>query len=211
MSTISTVKRRRGRPPKDQAGFSETKATLIRSGIEVLTEKGYSAAGIDEILKQVSIPKGSFYHYFGSKEAFGIELIKNYSAFFTHKLNKHLNKQSTLLPIQRLNAFLDDAKNGMERYHYKRGCLIGNLGQEMSALPQSFREQLKTVFEDWQSIIEALLKEAQLSNQISAKVDCKQSAYLFWIGWEGAVLRAKLEQTPDALFAFSKFYLEGLK
>lgn len=209
MNEIINIKRRRGRPPKDQTGLSDTKAILIRSGIEVLTEKGYSATGIDEILRQVGIPKGSFYHYFNSKEAFGIELIKSYSAFFKHKLDKCFSDQ-TISPIERLKLFFDDAQQGMAKYDYRRGCLVGNLGQEMSALPDSFREQLKNVFIDWQLKIEAVLEEAQSNRDISTKLDCKQSAYLFWIGWEGAVLRAKLDQHPDALHAFSKFYLNSL-
>lgn len=44
-----------------------------------LTEKGFSATGLDEILKAVGVPKGSFYHYFDSKEAFGAELIDRYA------------------------------------------------------------------------------------------------------------------------------------
>ena len=210
MASISPIKRRRGRPPKDQAGFSETKDSLLRSGMEILTEKGYLATGIDEILRQVNVPKGSFYHYFNSKEGFGLALIRNYSSFFIHKLDKFLYDERKL-PIERLNGFLEDATKGMARYKFKRGCLVGNLGQEMSALPESFRKEIKAVFNEWESKVEKCLREAQANGQISADVDCKESAYIFWIGWEGAVLRAKLEQRPDALNTFSKFFLESLK
>lgn len=210
MNSATTIKRRRGRPPKDQAGFSETKAVLIRSGIEFLTEKGYSATGIDEVLRQVGVPKGSFYHYFKSKEDFGLTLIKNYSAFLNHKLDKCFADQ-TISALGRLELFIKDAHQGMESYSYKRGCLIGNLGQEMSALPDSFREALQNVFASWEAKVEHLLKEAQVADQISHQVDCKKAAYGFWVGWEGAVLRAKLDQKPDALYTFSEFYLNSLQ
>jgi TetR/AcrR family transcriptional repressor of nem operon len=210
MNDISIVKRRRGRPPKDQEGHSETRDVLLRSGMEILTEKGYSATGIDEILRKVGVPKGSFYHYFGSKEAFGLELIKHYSGFFMHKLDKFLSDQA-LSPLDRLVAFLEDAADGMARYNFKRGCLIGNLGQEMSALPEPFRDQLVAVFDEWQLKIEKCLLAAKSEGQIPDAVDCRQSAYIFWIGWEGAVLRARLERRPDALNAYTKFYLDSLK
>ncbi|MCG8124941.1 MAG: TetR family transcriptional regulator, partial [Candidatus Thiodiazotropha taylori] len=132
MSSATPLKRRRGRPPKDQAGFSQTKAELIRSGMEVLTEKGYSATGIDEILRRVGVPKGSFYHYFKNKDAFGSELISNYAKFFEHKLDRSLGNRS-LPPLQRLSLFMQDAIDGMARHQFKRGCLVGNLGQEMGA------------------------------------------------------------------------------
>lgn len=210
MNNSTSIKRRRGRPPKDQASFSETREALLRSGMEILTEKGYSATGIDEILRRVGVPKGSFYHYFGSKDAFGSELIQYYSNYFKHKIDKFISDE-TLLPIERLMAFMDDATNGMARYEFKRGCLVGNLGQEMNALPEPFREQLKTVFDEWQLRIEKCLEAAKNAGQIPEELDCRQSAYVFWISWEGAVLRAKLERSPDALKAFSNFFLATLK
>lgn len=209
MTNVASTRRRRGRPPKDQAGFSETREALLRSGVELLTEKGYSATGIDEILRRVGVPKGSFYHYFGSKEAFGAELIRHYSSFFEHKLDKFLSDEM-LPPIDRLAAFMSDAANGMARYQFKRGCLVGNLGQEMSALPEPFREQLMAVFREWQQRVENCLIEAKCAGQIAEAVDCRQSAYVFWIGWEGAVLRAKLDRSPDALNTFADFFLSTL-
>lgn len=210
MQTEAPTKRRRGRPPKDQSNHNETKIALLRSGMEILTEKGYSATGIDEILRKEGIPKGSFYHYFPSKEAFGLALIQYYSDFFKHKLNKFLNDQE-LSPLSRLVGFIQDANKGMARYNFKRGCLVGNLGQEMSALPEPFREKLKAVFDDWQFSVESCLEAAKLAGEIPKHIDCQQSAYIFWVGWEGAVLRAKLERRPNALIAFSNFYLDTLK
>lgn len=210
MTVNTPIKRRRGRPQKDQADYNDTKATLIRSGMEVLTEKGYSAAGLDEILRRVGIPKGSFYHYFNSKDAFGLALIENYSNFFLHKLDKFL-ADTSLSPLNRLQAFMNDAAEGMARYDFRRGCLVGNLGQEMGALPESFRDQLNSVFSAWQRRVKACLEEARTGGEIAQSVNCEQAAYLFWTGWEGAVLRAKLERRPTALKAFSAFFLDSLR
>ncbi len=210
MSSSTPEKRRRGRPPKDDAAFNDTKAVLIRSGLEVLTERGYSAIGIDEILRRVGVPKGSFYHYFNSKSAFGAELIESYANFMNHRLDKFLLDES-LSPIERLTAFTNSSIDGMARYGFKKGCLVGNLGQEVGALPESFRAQISDVLEGWQLKVEQCLVAAKVSRQISAETDCKEAAYLFWSGWEGAVMRAKLEQSPDALQAFSKFFLSSIQ
>ena len=141
--------RRRGRPPRQRADLIDTRELLLRAGLEVLTEKGFSATGIDEVLGRVGVPKGSFYHYFDSKEAFGLELIQRYGDFFARKIDRHL-RNTALSPLDRLHAFIDDAKAGMARFGYRRGCQIGNLGQEMGALPESFRARLQDTFEDWQ-------------------------------------------------------------
>src|SRR5574343_259443 len=94
--------RRRGRPPRQRADLIDTRELLLRTGLEVLTEKGFSATGIDEILGRVGVPKGSFYHYFDSKEAFGLELIQRYGDFFAHKLDRHL-RNTALSPLGRLH------------------------------------------------------------------------------------------------------------
>lgn len=207
---IQTPKpRRRGRPPKQASDGHETRERLLQAGLETLTEKGFAATGIDEILRRVGVPKGSFYHYFASKEAFGIELIMHYNRYFAHKMERHLSN-STLSPLQRLRAFMTDAQAGMAKYDYQRGCLIGNLGQEMGALPESFRAQLNAVFSDWQSRVARCFSEAQAAHELADSVNCEQLAAFFWIGWEGAVLRAKLEGNPTALEIFADEFMASL-
>ena len=209
MDVEAQTPRRRGRPPKQREALGDTRELLLRAGLEVLTEKGFSATGIDEILGRAGVPKGSFYHYFASKEAFGLGLIERYGEFFARKLDRHLDNRS-LPPLARLHAFVDDAKVGMARLGYRRGCLIGNLGQEMGSLPESFRARLKETFEDWQARFSACLKEAQDAGEVARSADTDQLAAFFWIGWEGAVLRAKLEQSARPLEVFAGFYFAGL-
>jgi TetR/AcrR family transcriptional regulator, transcriptional repressor for nem operon len=180
----------------------------MRAGLEALTEKGFSATGIEEILSRVGVPKGSFYHYFDSKEAFGLGLIERYGEFFAAKLDRHLTNRA-LSPLARLHAFTDDAKSSMARFDYRRGCLIGNLGQEMGTLPESFRARLQHTFEDWQRRFALCLVEAQEAGELSSDVDAMQVAEFFWIGWEGAVLRAKLERSANALDVFTQFFFAG--
>lgn len=201
--------RRRGRPPRQREDLIGTRELLLHAGLEVLTEKGFSATGIEEILARAGIPKGSFYHYFASKEDFGLNLIERYGDFFARKIDRHL-RNSALSPLRRLHAFVDDAKTGMARFEYRRGCLIGNLGQEMGALPESFRTRLKETFEDWQSRFSACLVEAQEAGELAREADTKQLAAFFWIGWEGAVLRAKLERSAAPLDVFAECFFASL-
>ena len=209
METQLSTPRRRGRPPKPREYLVETRDLLLRAGLEVLTEKGFSATGIDEILRRVSVPKGSFYHYFESKEVFGAALIAQYARFFARKIDLYLSDK-TLSPLTRLQAFVAAAQAGMAHYDVRRGCLIGNLGQEMGSLPETFRKQLQEVFADWQSRFARCLRAAQDAGELSPQADCEQLAAFFWIGWEGAVLRAKLEQSAAPLEVFARGFFAGL-
>lgn len=209
MSTDQPTLRRRGRPPRRIADQLETRDALVRAGVAVLTEKGFVATGIDEVLRQVGVPKGSFYHWFDSKEAFGLAIIEAYGAFFARKLDRAFLDE-TRTPLARLAAFVDDAAGGMARFDFRRGCLIGNLGQEMGNLPESFRQRLVDVFSDWERRLAACLVLAREAGEIAPHCDCEALATSFWIGWEGAVLRAKLERSDAPLQLYYRTYCAAL-
>lgn len=203
------TKPRRGRRPKTLMDDVDTKALLIRSGLEHLTEFGFTASGIDRVLKRVGVPKGSFYYYFSSKEVFGQELIANYDAFFSKKLDTFLLDEA-YSPLDRLSRYVADAQKTMRKYDFKRGCLIGNLGQEVDSLPESYRDLLLDVFLGWQRRVEVCLRLAKKNSELSATANCKQLAEFFWVGWEGAVSRAKLVKSHKPLANFFACFLAAL-
>ncbi|MCG6857102.1 MAG: TetR/AcrR family transcriptional regulator [Salaquimonas sp.] len=198
--------RRRGRPPKDQSLPGAPRTRLVRAGMAVLTEKGFGAVGISEILSAAQMPKGSFYHYFDSKDAFGLTLIDAYADYFARKLERWFEDRERT-PLQRFRDFIADARAGMARHDFRRGCLVGNLGQEMGALPEPFRDRLSGVFLDWEAQTAKCLKAAQAAGEIRKDADCNRLARFFWTGWEGAVLRAKLDRGPAALDEFAEGFL----
>ncbi len=208
-SVTSATARKRGRPPRLEPAYGTSREALIRAGVALLSEKGYSATGLEEVLRSAGVPKGSFYHYFSSKDVFGAALIEAYATYFVRKLDRWLLDERTA-PLQRIRNFVADARDGMARYEFRRGCVVGNLGQEMSALPELFRDRLHGVLLDWQARTERCLREAQAVGEIAADADCAALAAFFWIGWEGAVLRAKLERSPEPLDLFATLFLTCL-
>lgn len=200
---IKPVKRKRGRPPKGGLGYDNTREALIRCGMELLTEQGFLNTGIDQILKKVNVPKGSFYHYFENKEAFGYVVLENYSEYFIHKLDKHLI-HTDLPALERLQSFIDDAIEGVERFDFKRGCLVGNLTQEFGSSHEFFQKKLADVFQRWKQRIEDCLILAQAEGSLTNSADCKKLADFFWIGWEGAVMHSKLNQNKQAMELFTE-------
>jgi TetR/AcrR family transcriptional repressor of nem operon len=202
------VKRRRGRPPKS-GDVGATRDALIRAGVIAFAEKGYSSIGLEELLGSVGVPKGSFYYYFASKEAFGLAVIEAYTAYFTRKLDAWFGDDD-VPPLERIRNFAADAQAGMARFDYHRGCVIGNLAQDMGALPEAFRERLSAVFADWEKRLGSVLSSAAARGDIGPDSDCDELAAFFWVGWEGAVLRAKLERSGRPLELFARTFLTRL-
>lgn len=204
-----TIPRRRGRPPRADRSELDTRALLIRHGLELLTAQSLPATGLDAVLSRAGVPKGSFYHYFSSKAEFGQAVLAAYADYYARKLERTLER-STLPPLQRLGAFADDAAEAMARHRFERGCLVGNLAQDVGLLPEDYRAQLSAILGDWERRLADCLALARADGALPADTDCAAWARLFWIGWEGAVMRARLERSALALQQFVDGFLLAL-
>lgn len=209
MVHVDAIRKSRGRPRKGGEDYAVVRERLVRAGVVALTEQGFVSTGLDQIVKAAGVPKGSFYTFFPSKEDFGLELIDRYGLYFARRLDRVLLDE-TRTPLQRLQAFIRESTDNVARFDFRRGCLVGNLGQEMTALPESFRQRLIDVFIDWQARIERCLRAAQQAGEIAPGIDCARKAETFWIGWEGAVLRAKLERSGRPMEAYGEDFLASL-
>ncbi len=170
--------RGRGRPRKTESTYADTRNDLIRSGLELLTQNGFLATGVDAIVKNANVPKGSFYYYFKSKEDYAQTVLNAYDSFFEHKLKKHLH-ESSCTPMVRLENFINDACEGIKKYNFTRGCLVGNMMQESPGLPQSFIKVLQNILESWQALVAACLSDALSSGEISSNMNNTQLAAIF--------------------------------
>ena len=203
-------KPRRGRPKKQSSDTFDTRESLLRAGMQILTETGFMNSGIDPILKSVGVPKGSFYHYFSSKEAFGIAVLERYSRYFENKLDKFL-LDDAFTPLERLRNFAQDAENGIIRHDFKRGCLVGNLEQESILLSDIFRQRLQETYLSWQNRVADCLAEGQKQKEVTNEQTTEDMSQIFWIGWEGAVHRARLVKSTQPLSAFLDFFIHTIQ
>ncbi len=205
-------RRPRGRPRKalgDDNERSATRERLIRIGLEVLSETGWDATGIARVLDAAEVPKGSFYHYFASKDDFGLAVVAAYEAYFSERLARSFGHAE--LPLaQQLAAFIDAGRRGLIKYAFRRGCIVGNLGQELGGVNPAFRAALAGVFERWEAGLAGALAAAQARGELSGALDPAAAARFFWMGWEGAVLRAKLAASVQPIDDFETGYFQYL-
>jgi TetR/AcrR family transcriptional repressor of nem operon len=188
---------------------TDTRNALVWCGTELLTERGFQITGIDEVLKRVGVPKGSFYHYFKSKDHFGHAVIDNYETYYAKKMDRIFNDPSQT-PLQRLVNFTVNAKNGMVKFDFKRGCLIGNLGQELAALDTQFRERLEAVLVSWEKRVAECLNEAIETGELAQGQDPQALSRFFWVGWEGAILRSKLMRSLEPIDQFTSIFFRSV-
>ncbi|MGU5737081.1 acrylate utilization transcriptional regulator AcuR [Aeromonas caviae] len=207
MPTSDALPRRpRGRPAQHGHTYADTRDLLIRRGMDLLTEQGIAATSIERVLQSTGIPKGSFYHYFATKHDFTLAVMDAYHHYFCRKLTRYLENEN-LPPLARLVAFVDSACRGMTRYAFQRGCLVGNLGQEVVQLSPELRLRLEQILLDWEALLARCLRDAVTAGELPPDCDCPALAHQFWIGWEGAVLRARLVGDTEPMLSFLRFFM----
>ncbi|MBS9402819.1 TetR family transcriptional regulator C-terminal domain-containing protein [Halomonas sp. TRM85114] len=180
-----------------------TRDKLIRVGAELIAEHGFNATGINSVLKRAEVPKGSFYHYFSSKEDFGLAVIDAFAEEYDARLAA-IFTDTRASPLARLRHYFAVGKQDMLSCDHARGCLIGNLGQELSAQSEVFRARLDQVFRAWERRLADCLDEARGKGEIDATLDAYAQASFIMAGWEGAILRAKTVKSLKPMECFEE-------
>jgi len=188
----------------------DTKTHILDKGAELVRRDGFNNTGLNAILKAADVPKGSFYHYFDSKEDFGLELIdylrKGIGSFF----RSYLVEDDSKPPLQRLRSFFESFRRSFMGEDIMSGCPIGNLTQEMAASHPAFREKLAEVFSDIYEPVGICLAQAIEDGSLPERDDTYELARFIINSWQGAMLAQKVEDTPEPLELFEKYILDHL-
>ncbi len=188
----------------------DTRNEIIKAGMELIVTQGYGATGIGTLLRRVRVPKGSFYHYFPSKESFGLAVIDRFAEIYEDLLQRFL-QDATYGPLQRLENYLAEVAAGLEQRGCAGGCLIGNLGQELAAQNETFRLRLGEIFDRWQQLFADVFKAAQDVGEIGADEDPQMLGGLLLSGLQGALLRSKLQRSAQPLRELSAFLISRVR
>ncbi|OLF84055.1 TetR family transcriptional regulator [Marinobacter sp. C18] len=184
---------------------NDTRNHIINTGADLIGQKGFGATGINAVLTTAGVPKGSFYHYFSSKNDFGLAVIDTFAQEYDTKLDLILNDH-TRSGVDRLRAYFDTGLETMTSCEFTRGCLIGNLGQELAGQNETFRRRLDTVFQGWEKRFERCIEEARQAGDIDDSINPADVASFLLSGWEGAILRAKVLKSTEPMELFVRVF-----
>lgn len=167
-----------------QLHSNEIRDHILATGQRIMAGKGFSAVGLNEILTDAGVPKGSFYHYFSSKEAFGVDILARYFDDYLAELDATLS-QPGLTMAQRLMNYWQLWRESQSFSDCQGKCLAVKLGAEVADLSDSMRGTLQTgtagIIARLADALEAGIEEGSLS------IDDKpsrvaESLYQLWVG-----------------------------
>ena len=143
----------------------KTREQLIEVGLKRIHAAGYGATGVNEILELAQIPKGSFYHHFGSKGVFGQAVLDRYMQFQVDLFHNWASKQG-LTTSERLTGYFKEMSQIFVKSGYQRACLVGKFSTEVAAASDPFRAQLREQIQAWKQDIVELLQQGQANGDV---------------------------------------------
>lgn len=178
--------------------YSDTRQQILSTAQSIILGKGFAAVGLNEILKTAGVPKGSFYHYFESKEHFGSCLLENYFDQYMFTLDEQLTDKS-IPAVERLIAYFDNWLVSQCSDTTIDKCLVVKLSGEVTDLSETMRLALKKGTQRVIDRIALLVQEAIDNGEISPENDASTLTQELYYTWLGATLITKVNHNPDAL------------
>ncbi len=189
--------------------YDDTRSALIAAGMRDMLLGGYDSVGIAGVLSRTGVPKGSFYHYFDSKESFGCAIVEAYAEKWRATRQATFGR-ADLEPLERLDAHFLELEEDVMAQEGMGGCLLGNLSQLMASRSAVLRRAIETAFQEWQEDMVGLLETAQSAGDLPSTSDPEQIAALVIEAYEGALMRAKSQASLVPLKRFREITLKRL-
>jgi len=169
---------------------SRAREKLLDAAQRLMLVKGYPATTIDEICAAAKLTKGSFFHYFESKEDLGKALLDRYASSGQRREWSAL-QMNNRDPLKRVYGYLDFSARLYQRPHGRNGCLLGNFAQELSDTHPEIRSLCAERFDEWAEMLKRALDEAKIKHRPRAPLDTQSLAEHFIAVLEGSLILGK--------------------
>ncbi len=180
------------RQPKTRRGRTSRDA-IVHAAATLMYERGVRATGVDDVLLAAGAGKSQLYHYFETKD----DLV---AAVLEHQLAEVLAQQAQfrLDTWRGLRGWFDALLAG-QRERGCRGCPVGSMASEMSAMSPEMADRVGAAFARWHGTLrtafEALSRRGRL--RPGARPDVLATVALSQI--QGAYLLSTAAQDPEPM------------
>ena len=187
---------------------SPTKEKLLDAAQRLVLAKGFAGTAVDDICKAARLTKGSFFHYFESKDELGVELLTRYctatkQAFAAGCCRKEKD------PLKRVYGLLDFLSGMAEKNPH--GCLMGGMAQELSDTHPEIRSLCAKGFSEVSASVGHDLAAAKKLYASRADWDPKSLADYFVAVMQGSALLGKVRRDPKAATNGIRHFKQYLK
>ncbi len=184
---------------------SDVRENILAVGQRIMSRKGFSAVGLNEILTEAKVPKGSFYHYFASKDAFGEALLSSYFDDYLAEMDAVLGEPGVPMAQRVLNYF-EMWRANQSFLECQGKCLAVKLAAEVADLSESMRAVLNqgtsAIIARLNAAIESGAADGSLTISDSPRT-VAESVYQLWLGASVMVKIVRSTEPFDSAMAMT--------
>jgi TetR/AcrR family transcriptional regulator, transcriptional repressor for nem operon len=189
---------------------SPTKQKLLDAAQELMRTNGYAATSVDDVCEAAGLTKGSFFHYFESKEHLGREVAERY--FSARKeMFQSAPFRGKKDPLERVFGYVDFLLEMARHPEAGKGCLLGTFAQELSDSHPGIRSVCAACFDEQCADLRRELEEAKAAYAPRARWSPQTLAEHLVTILQGALILAKARQDPKVLRDSLHHFKEYLK
>jgi TetR/AcrR family transcriptional repressor of nem operon len=190
---------------------SPTKQRLLDAAEGLMLSKGFAATTVDEICEAAKVTKGSFFHYFESKDQLGKQVLER---FCTSGQKRHAAFcGSETDPLKRVYHYIDTAIKMAKDPAMSQGCLLGLFAQELCDTNPEIRAACKEGFDDWARGFGQEVAKAKARYAPQASFSPQGLAEYFIAVMEGSMILGKTRQDMSIVaknLSHVKAYIKSL-
>ncbi len=175
-----------------------TRRHIMETGRKLIAEQGFSGMGLSTLLKSAGVPKGSFYHYFESKEYFGCVLVQQYLEEYMAKLDELFEAEGKTMREKLFNYW-----KFWQAYQWSddpsKHCLIVKLSAEVADISADMSDLFTLMISSIERRLQVAIQVGIDEGSIAASVNAEMTAKILYQMWLGASLIGKVTGRKDAL------------
>lgn len=173
-----------------------TREILIDATAGLAKIKGFNRTSVQDIMRVSGIGKGSFYHYFESKDALGIAVLERDRVQFMDMIDECFQNKDAL---DSLYSFFEAALRKHSKTGFTGGCIWGNTALEMSDNNALFADFVRKVFDEWIYKVEDVINRGQLQGSIRGDLAAHSIAQNIVMAIEGGIMLSRLRKNETPL------------
>lgn len=189
---------------------SPTKEKLFDAARDLMMAKGFVGTAVDEVCEQAGVSKGSFFHYFKSKEDLGAQLLERYTSARAKIVEEKINSCGSEDPLDRIDAYLNCVLD-LAKETDPKGCLIGTFSQEISETHPELRELCAKIFDGKGHLFCHELEKAKIKYLPKIPFESREMWDYFLSLMQGTMILVKVRQDKNIVAKNVDFFRRYLK
>lgn len=167
------------------------KERILKTASGLFYAQGYNATGIQQIIDEAGVSKGTFYTHFKTKDELGLEYLRFRHTEEINELKESLSEIKN--PLQKYLQFNQIMKDWMKSTEY-RGCAFANMSIEVTDLKSPIKKEAKYHYEAFRALIKDIVQDLVKSDPKYKNLDVQYVSDQYMMVEIGAITNAEIYQ-----------------